>query len=332
MSRSIFVVVLAVLTVFAAPVAADDAGTNQGFSEADRQIMKGDNLYYDGDYYRALSAYKDFLWDYSDDPRADRVRLKMAWVYYAAGEHRDAARVLDRLAEERAEDQTGLWARQYLGEVARDANRLSLARNSFEGLLDLCRPRLEEADEETIDPDVDNCLELTARARLALADVQAASHNFETAVEHLEKMPAYNGWDEEAREIADINRNLSVPSKSPALAGTLSIIPGVGHMYIGEWRNGLLAMLWNGIFIYGIVDSVMAGRIGQAVVIGLLETIWYSGTIFGAVSGAHRYNRDAKRIVEDGIRGDIDRITSDDPWPTRFPTENPTYLELELEF
>lgn len=311
------------------PAAADSPS---GFSKADRLILKGDSHYYDGDYYRAISAYQDFLWDHSGDYRADRVRLKKAWVYYSAEEYRRAARVLDGLAERLENEHEGWWARQYLGDVARDAERYPLARRSYESVVDLCEPIIAAADAEQPDPAVEQCIELVTNARLALADIHATIHDFDAAVDHLDALPDRSPASEEAVEIADLARDVEIPTRSPALAGTLSIIPGLGHFYIGEYRNGVLAMVWNGIFIYGLVDTILAGRVGQAILIGLLETIWYSGTIFGAVAGAHRYNRDARRVVEDGMRDDIGRITDRAPWPAQFPVDAPSYLELEIEF
>ena len=329
--RIIAVALLVVLSLISSSTAF--AGDSiSGFSDADRELLRGDKHYYEGDFYRALTAYKNFLWEHPDDPRADHVRLKKAWVYYSAGEKRKAAGILDRLSQARADDTTGMWARHYLGQVAADADRYSVASRAFEGVIDLCRPFLQRTDQEIVDPDVEQCIELTGRARLALADVNAALHDFDAAADHLEQVPAQSEWAEQASEEADLVRGVTVPRKSPVLAGTLSIVPGLGHIYLGEVRNGLLAMAWNGIFIYGLVDSILSGNYGQAALIGLLETIWYSGTIFGAVSGAHRHNRDAKRIVEDGLRTNINQMTTDTPWPARFPTESPAYLELRLDF
>lgn len=313
-------------------VAAADP-PQQAFSEADRTLLLGDTRYYEGDYYRALTAYKDFLWSFPDDYRADRVRLKTAWVYYRAGEYRQSANILDGLAAAQTDRYEGWWARHYFGHVAYEAGRTPLANTAFEEVLDLCDPHVERLDEREQDPDVESCLELTARARLSLAMVSASRHDFEAARLHLENVPAQSALADGAAEVSQTLEGLTLPrDKSPALAGTLSIIPGLGHLYIGEYRNALLAMAWNGIFIYGLVDSILAGNYGQAALIGLLETIWYGGTIFGAIAGAHRHNRDMRKNLEEGLIRDIEHITPDVPWPARFPVRAPSYLELRLEF
>ncbi len=320
-----FLVLLAVLLFISAPVVADEGA----YSEADRQILLGDARYYEGDYFRAITAYRDFIWAHPDDWRVQRVRMKMAWMYHLAGDQREAARQLNRVVDENPDDVEGWWARFYLGRVAARAEQVPLARRAFEGVVDLCEPWIDEAERSV---ERDTCVELTTQARIMLADVSATRHEFDTALDHLRAMPEQSPHFEEALEIADRVGGIRIPRKSPAVAGTLSIIPGLGHFYLGEFQNGVLAMVWNGIFIYGLVDSILAGRYGQAALIGLLETIWYGGTIFGAVAGAHRYNRDAMRIVEDGLRRqDLRPMMDETPWPARFPA-SPGYLELTIDF
>lgn len=330
-----FSVLFALLLLIGAGTGSATANEGESaFSEADRLLLQGDNLYYEGDYYRALTAYKDFLWRFPNDHRVDRVRLKQAWIHYAGGEYREAANILSRLANDQSDHYEGWWARHYFGQVAFEAERTPLARTAFLDVLDLCQPQLDRVDEAANEPDVATCIELTSRARLSLAQVSASRHNFDEAREHLSNLPTQSPYTDEAQEVINTLDGLVVPSpKSPVLAGTLSIIPGMGHFYIGEPGNALFAMAWNGIFIYGLVDSILSGNYGQAALIGLLETIWYSGTIFGAVAGAHRHNRDIKQNLEDGLLRDIEHIGGTDrPWPARFPARTPGYLELRLDF
>lgn len=302
------------------------------FTGPDADLLRGDAYYYEGDFYRALSAYKDFLWANPADQRASRIRLKMAWLYRIGGDYKSAATILDELAREQADMAEGWWAQLFLGDVALRAERIALARRSYEGLLDLCEPQLLRLADGALDPEATSCLELTGRARLSLADLEATRHDFKKATAHLDALPDNSPYAQEAREIADLLREIRLPKKSPALAGALSIVPGLGHFYLGEWSNGILAMAWNGIFIYGLVDSILSKRYGQAALIGLLESIWYGGTIFGAIAGAHRFNRDARQVVETGLRRDIASLLDDTPWPAQFPVQTPAYLELRLDF
>lgn len=79
--------------------------------------------------------------------------------------------------------------------------------------------------------------------------------------------------------------------KSPRVGGWLGVIPGAGYMYSGEWSNGARSLLLNGIFIFGMVYTANDGQWGAFAAITFFEITWYSGSIYGGVDAAHRYNR-----------------------------------------
>jgi hypothetical protein len=62
-------------------------------------------------------------------------------------------------------------------------------------------------------------------------------------------------------------------------------------MYSGEWSNGARSLLLNGIFIFGMVYTANDGQWGAFAAITFFEITWYSGSIYGGVDAAHRYNR-----------------------------------------
>lgn len=309
---------------------AEAGRDTQSAPDLDDHLFRGDLYYYSGDFFRAITEYQTFLFKQHQDPRAERVELKMAWLYHRAGENRDAAQLLNRIASVKPDEPLGWWSRYYMGTAAQVAGRQDLARASFQELIDFCSPLLAEL--AITDPKAAECYQLLIESRLAMANYHAIRHEFDQAALQLEQLPADWAKAAEAAEIAAMVRGIPIPRKSPAVAGALSIVPGFGHLYLGEYSTALLAMIWNGAFIYGIVDSVLSQNYGQAILIGLIETIWYGGTIFGAISGAHRFNRDAMRIVESGLRQDISEFRSMEPWPVRFPVAYPTQLELKLSF
>lgn len=300
----------------------------------------GDVLYYQGDYFRAIGEYERHLITRPDDPQRDEVRMKIAWIYRRSDKLAAAAAQLEAIITERPlRDRMGLWARLYYGDVAAQAKQRTLARKAYEVVIETCGglgkgPALPE-DVAAVEQLIlaSDCPMLIEQAQLGLAAYWAAEQDFRKAAEALEAIPKGYGGAEDARKIAAYVRTIEPPSKSPALAGVLSIVPGLGHFYIEEYSSGVVALLWNGAFIYALVDSIMDENIGQAVLIGLLESVWYSGTIFGAVSGAHRFNRDALRIVEDGFVEDVRALEDTTPWPARFPRANGVpKLQVRFEF
>ncbi|PLX43155.1 MAG: hypothetical protein C0608_00415 [Deltaproteobacteria bacterium] len=87
----------------------------------------------------------------------------------------------------------------------------------------------------------------------------------------------------------------NLPQKSKTTAGVLSaVLPGAGHYYVDRPLDGTIALVVNGLFIWGTVNAAQNGREELAVTLGAIELIWYSGTITGAVAGAAKWNHREK--------------------------------------
>jgi hypothetical protein len=52
-----------------------------------------------------------------------------------------------------------------------------------------------------------------------------------------------------------------------------------------------LLFLLNGLFIVGTVEAIEHGEIAIAGILSFFEAGWYAGNVYGAVNGAHKYNR-----------------------------------------
>jgi hypothetical protein len=110
-------------------------------------------------------------------------------------------------------------------------------------------------------------------------------------------------------DTALVGEHETLPRKSPATAGILSaVIPGAGHLYVDRPRDALTALLINGLFTWGAVRSAREDQWGLAGVLGAVELFWYSGTIVGAVNGAHKWNaREEERFYRTHEAGAVPR-------------------------
>ncbi|MEI6166728.1 MAG: hypothetical protein WCS52_06005 [bacterium] len=79
--------------------------------------------------------------------------------------------------------------------------------------------------------------------------------------------------------------------KSPRIGGLLGMIPGMGYAYSGEYPNAARSLILNGIFIFGMVSTAEEDLWGAFTVISFFEVTWYSGSIYGGVDAANRYNQ-----------------------------------------
>ena len=240
--------------------------------EAQREF--GDALLRDGDAYRAIGAYKGALFSAPDAPWAELVRYRIAVAYLVGGQPEAAMAEASRLSGE-------------LGPLRLDAELLSArAAYAAESDRDL-RLGLGAIEDEL------------AGARLAYARYlwgwsRLRAWDFEGAAARFKEVPAGSPWSADAQALTEaLGAGPAFSRKSPTLAALLSVIPGLGHLYLGMYGVALSALVWNGAFIYAMWESAQAQQWGLLALLGVLESIWYGGTVFGAVAGAHRHNRDA---------------------------------------
>lgn len=247
-----------------------------------------DHLFLDGDWYRSITEYRRYLWSVKGrGPDAERAAMAIGEAL-ARGEQFDAAgRQLDGVA-------------QRAGRLELRHEALFAAGRAYllDGRPELAKPRfrLLVEDGATLPP-----LKMQSRWLLAWGHFDAGE--LEQARAYFQEIAEQKG--EHAEEAAAIVKAIDgrdqVELKDPLLAGVLSLVPGLGHFYLGQWGVGTTSLVWNGLFIVAAVSAWLAGDWGVAAVLTIFELGWYSGGIFGAVAGAYRHNRDAVRNWRDDV-------------------------------
>lgn len=123
-------------------------------------------------------------------------------------------------------------------------------------------------------------------ANLQLATARLRQHDIEGA------RSALNATPENTRTVAALDAYAQGSDRSPRIGGLLGLIPGLGYAYSGEYANAARSLILNGIFLFGAVKTAENEDWGACTVISFFELTWYSGSIYGGVDAAHRYNRD----------------------------------------
>ncbi len=204
-----------------------------------------------GESFRAVTEYQRYLHHFPDGPDADRAVEGLGRAYAAAGRWGEAAAAFRDLVRRRPSQGE---PRLLLGTALYRAGRHGEAAAVLFGA-----PRPSE--------------EAAVLGTLAL----------------LRQAPDPDLPPAGRADLADAFRSL--PRKSPAVAGTLAILPGAGHLYVGRPRDAAVAFGLNALFLWGTVASVQREQWAVAGVLGLFELGWYSGNIVSAVNGAHKWNR-----------------------------------------
>lgn len=84
----------------------------------------------------------------------------------------------------------------------------------------------------------------------------------------------------------------TLPYKNPTTAGVMAaVLPGLGHVYCERYKDGLVAFLLNGLFIWAAYESFDNDHEVLGGILTFLELGWYSGNIYSAVNCAHKQNR-----------------------------------------
>lgn len=92
--------------------------------------------------------------------------------------------------------------------------------------------------------------------------------------------------------------------KSPTVGGLLGLVPGLGYAYSGEWGNAFRSIFLNGLFGWAMYECADRDEWGLFAVTAFFELTWYTGSIYGGVDAAHRYNRERLEDAARDVRGD----------------------------
>jgi tetratricopeptide (TPR) repeat protein len=287
------------------------AVSSDPLTDADQILKFADALFNDGDYFRAITEYKRFLFLHPTDMRAGRVQLQVALAYQRGQQWDDARQTFEHLVEQSADPAARAEAAYRIGETSFQQGRYAQA------IADL-QPVAERYEQTLVG---DRARYLLGWSYLRGRQWLEASQTFEVIATTSPLFPSSRALAEAARE------GEQLPRKSPALAGLMSaVIPGTGHFYTGRWRDGTIALLLNGAFLAAGIEAVSAGNEAAAGVLLFFEAAWYSGTIYGAVNAAHKYNLD----LEDRWLQGLERQHS--PAGRSLSRASPTLVLVHLPF
>ena len=103
-----------------------------------------------------------------------------------------------------------------------------------------------------------------------------------------------------------MTENFDKNIKSPALAGILSaIIPGTGYIYSGRLKEGVSALLINGLLGVGIYSLFDSGNVGSGILTSMICFPFYLGNIIGSANAAETVNIKQQQIVLSNLRNSL---------------------------
>jgi len=256
----------------------------QDVSPAERQFAFAESLFEEKDYFRAITEYKRFLFLYPEDEgRVELSRFRIGECYMRAERWEEAVASFNFFLRHYPESPRVDEALLFRGTAEKKLKRFDEALSSFNTVVDRDTRKYR-----------DRGLYEGALLLLEQGDWPRARERF---LEVSVVSPLYRPAGVYAEGLA---REGDIPSKSPAVAGTLAaFLPGAGHVYTGRPKDGLVAFLLNGAFIWAAIELFDDGNEVAGGVVTFFELGWYTGNIYSAVSSAHKYNR---RTREDFLK------------------------------
>jgi len=240
-----------------------------------------ESLFRESDYETAATQYRLLLHVQPGFELAQRSKIKIALCYILLARFNEAQSALEEML--RDESMRASWDELFLW-------RAQCFLNSKDYLS--AHERLAALSCDAQSEDIrDYASYLLAWTYLSRGDSGSAQRILATLSACARKAPALSGVEMKALAEAASDAK-SLRRRSPAAAGVLSAcLPGAGHFYCNRYRNGCVALVLNAAFIGASVESYdkriyVAGGVASSVAL-----IFYSGTIYGAVNAAHRFNR-----------------------------------------
>ena len=255
-------------------------------SAADPALDLGNRLFTLGDYDAAITEYKRFLFFDVDHPQAGEVQFKIGLAYRAQGRWAEAVEAM-------------VGAVQLTTEAELQAERrVELAVTLIaSGAYDLALVELIKVDMQS------QSARLRQRARFLRGIAYLYQFKWEQARSvfqaYFDEMPSAAGA---AAEIDTLfSEAINLPQKSEKTARLLStFLPGLGQTYAGDWKNGLNALLLNGVLGYITLDAAIERDYDDALLsFSFLFYRYYSGNRYRAAEAAQTFNaRENGRYVE----------------------------------
>ncbi len=246
-------------------------------SASDPALDLGDYFFVRENYDAAITEYERFLFFNADDPRVGEVQFKIGLAYRAQKWWMEAAEAM--IAAIQRTTETELQAER----------RVELAVTLIaSGAYDLALVELIKADMQS------QSARLRQRARFLRGVAYLYQFKWEQARSvfqvYFDEIPSAAGAAAEidALFLDALNRS----QKSEKAARLLStFLPGLGQTYAGDWKNGLNALLLNGVLGYITLDAAIERDYDDALLsFFFLFYRYYAGNRYRAVEAAQTFN------------------------------------------
>ncbi len=246
---------------------------------ADDQFAYAQSLYDGGAYAEAAVEFKRFIHFFPDDARIEAAWYQVGMAYLHGGRYHSAIQSFKRLIDTFGETPHGIQAHFKISESYLQLKDPGQALIALFNLMAV-----------TKDPAIKD----TAFYRAGWIYVEMEKWGKAEA--------AFEKISPSGRKAFGIQSLLTrmetrkqLKKKDPALAGILAVVPGGGHLYCERYQDALTAFIVNGLLAWAAWEAFDNESPALGSLISVVGLGFYTGSIFGSVSGAHKFNRRQRR-------------------------------------
>jgi len=255
---------------FLLPLSVFSQSSSFDFHSPENIKKFADYLFCDGDFLRAIEQYKSI----DDQAPNDTIQYKMMFGYSELELYQYSNEIFNRISAH-----SKFYPDAYLLSLK---NKLLIESKS-----------LSLEDKHSFDTKyAERITKLKSISKLYDENISMSKEKF------------IEPFDEAEQKIVSMFYDLKTNPlyKSPALAGFMSaIIPGSGKFYIGEWGDGVTALVVTGLFAFLAYDNFQADHTTRAWIFTGLGAFFYAGNIYGSIASAQIFNARINFEFNDGL-------------------------------
>ncbi len=277
------------------------------------------HLYETGEYDAAITEYLRFAHHFPDDARTGEAKFRAGMANFRQGRYGKAASLFESVVRE------GDTMSAIAVEAAFMAAESDKRRNDHSSALS----RLNVLASRDFEPTIrDRALYAIGWILLERRDHSSAARAFSAISEEGEDR--YRPHDITGRLESELNE---LPVKRPAAAAVFSIVPGGGYLYTGRNRDAWISLVLVSAGAGASWESFDNGLNVLGGVLAFASAGFYSGSIYGSVGAAHKYNRRVyDEFIDDLKRGRPDPAAGFSSADAPPPTTNTPGLVMRFPF
>lgn len=242
---------------------------------ASRQYAFADHLFQNGEYQRAAEEYQRFVFFFPAHELRRKAEFQTAEAYRLSGDLATAIKYYQPLTRFSGAEPDPMAVDAYfmLSETYLRMRAVSQALLQLRNIIALC-----------------DKIDIRDKAYYRMGWIYAEQGDWRGAKRAWNLISTQSRYPKQRLLKAAGEDMPQIPKKSPALAGTLSVIPGMGQLYLGRSQDALAAFVITGGTMWAAYEAFDNELPALGVMLSMVGASFYAGNIYSAVSGAHKYN------------------------------------------